>query len=75
MERLNMKWIVTETSVENTKSDFGPFNTMGEAIKFADQSKFPWSDDFLRSINIRKVADSHEIKPCVYRDPIKEIRI
>ena len=63
-----MNWIITETSVEGTKSDFGPFSTMGEALKFAEQNKFPWSDDFLRNINIRKVALSHEIEPEVYRE-------
>lgn len=62
-----MKWIVVETSVEGTVAEFGPFEGMSEALVWANKNKFPWSHEFLSSVNVRKVANSHEIAGEVYK--------
>jgi hypothetical protein len=46
-------WNVTETSVEDTVAEFGPFDSIDEAIKAVVDCKCPWSGDFLDKIEIK----------------------
>jgi hypothetical protein len=45
-------WNVTEISVEDTVAEFGPFDSLDEAIKAVAVCKLPWSGDFLRKVEI-----------------------
>jgi hypothetical protein len=63
-----MKWIIVETSIEGTISEFGDFDTLKEAISFTGVNKFPWSDNFLSCVSIRKVSNDYLIKPDIYKD-------
>jgi hypothetical protein len=45
-------WNVTETSVEASVADFGPFKSLDEAIQAVVDCKCPWSGDFLHKVEI-----------------------
>ena len=45
-------WNATETSVEDTVAEFGPFDSIDEAIKAVIECKCPWSGNFLHKIEI-----------------------
>jgi hypothetical protein len=66
-----MKWIVKETSVENTVSEFGPFKNLISAARFTASHQLPWSEDFLSKIEIIKVSEDFKISPEVYYNPQK----
>jgi hypothetical protein len=45
-------WNVTETSVEDSVAEFGPFKSLDEAIQAVVDCKCPWSGDFLHKVEI-----------------------
>jgi len=56
LTEIKMNWIVTETSKEGNVANFGPFKTIDDALDFSKNSRFPWSEDFLKSITIQQTT-------------------